>query len=87
MSEHIDLLTYLKSKLNTELANNSDSPAAQSIHRLVSDAESISDEHFNQLAPSPPHAPKLMLAAQALRGRNCIARKLLLSLLAAALQP
>jgi hypothetical protein len=57
---------YLKSKLNTELANNSDSPAAQSIHRLVSDAESISDEHFTQLVPSLPHAPKLMLAAQAL---------------------
>ena len=68
MSERIDLLTYLKTKLNNEHVTNLDSPTAQTIHRLVSTADSIQDEHFNQLAPELPHSPKLMLAVRALNG-------------------
>jgi hypothetical protein len=66
MSERIDLLTYLKAKLNNELITNPDAPAVQSVHRLVSSAPDIADEHFNQLAPFVPSSPKLMLAVQAL---------------------
>jgi hypothetical protein len=64
MSERTDLLSYLKAKLNQELAT-SETPS-QTIHRVVSTADNISDEHFNQIAPELPHSPKLMLAVQAL---------------------
>jgi len=64
MSERHALLTFLKSKLNHELLTSPiPSPV---IHQLVSTADNISDEHFNQLAPFLPHSSKLMLAVQAL---------------------
>jgi hypothetical protein len=64
MSDRIDILIFLKAKLNNELlTSRARSPA---IHQLVSTADNISDEHFNQLAPFLPHSPKLMLAVQAL---------------------
>jgi hypothetical protein len=64
MSERIDLLNFLKAKLNNELLT---SPAPSPvIHQLVSTADSIPDQYFNQLTPLLPHAPKLMLAVRAL---------------------
>ena len=68
MSERTDFLIFLKAKLTNLLASPTPSPV---IHQLVSTADGISDEHFNQLAPFLPNSPKLMLAVQAIN--NAIA--------------
>jgi hypothetical protein len=62
MSERTDLLSHLKARLNTALANNLESPSSTVLHGLLTDMGNHPEEHL----PDLPHSPKLQLAVQAL---------------------
>lgn len=67
MSDKIDCLVYLKSKLQSELNKLSAGDAAQNIQCLLGTANNISDGFFAKIAPFyEPITPKFMLTVQTL---------------------